>query len=413
MIVTCRNMLKIPGLEKMKLVAGKDGLDKVINWVHIIEIPNAALYLRSGELLFMTGVVIGSDSKQLLKFIKDISSRKLSGLVINIGPYIKSTPKEVLEFADRIEFPVFELPFEVRLIDVTQIICKTIFSQKIEIESMNNFIKDVIIGDIDITQQVLNRAILYGYSINMYYCVMVIDIDDFSSYIMSNKLNDEYSIMNVKNHIYSIIDNLIGRSNRRYFIAMQSDSFSLMLPVKKDKNIDSACIKEYVSATAQLLKDEIQKKINSITVSIGIGGICSDLSEFKQAISEGKKVLQILKRLKRFNCIVDYKELGIFRLFFEMSNYDEMKKLFNENLLKLKEYDDKNSSYLVKTLNSYLTNNRNLGKTSEELYIHRNTMKYRVKRIEEILNCDLKDGKTIFNIKLSIRIGIFLDLIKL
>ena len=117
------------------------------------------------------------------------------------------------------------------------------------------------------------------------------------------------------------------------------------------------------------------------------------------------------KLYEKNNCIIKYGDLGIFRLFFEINDYTEMKKLFNENLLKLKEYDKKNSSNLLQTLTIYLRENRNLGKTAEILYIHRNTIKYRVKRIEEILDCDLKDEEVIFNIKLCIRIGIFLNLI--
>jgi len=45
--------------------------------------------------------------------------------------------------------------------------------------------------------------------------------------------------------------------------------------------------------------------------------------------------------------------------------------------------------------------------------LHRNTMKYRIKRIEEILDCDLKNEETVFNIKLSMRIGIFLRLLRI
>ncbi|WP_446899046.1 PucR family transcriptional regulator [Clostridium sp. LBM24168] len=413
MFVTCRNILELPGLERMKIVAGAGGLDKVISWVHVIEIPNAVDYVKGGELLFMTGVVIGNDTEVLLKFVREINLRKLSGLVINVGPYIKSTPKEVIEFADKIDFPIFELPFEIRLIDVTQNICRSIFTKKIQKESMNNFMKEIIFEDIDITDEVLNRAILYGYSINMYYCAIVVNIDDFGSYIKFNKLGDEDVVLDIKNYIQAIIDEIIYKNNKKYFCVVQSDSFFLMVSLDKNEKMLDSSIRNKMVHIADSIKKEINKKLNHITVSIGIGGLCNDLSDFKTAISEGKKVLEILKRLNKSNCIVSYSDLGIFRLFFEMNTYNEMKKLFNENLLKLKEYDEKNSSYLIKTLNAYLKNNRNLGKTSEELYIHRNTMKYRVKRIEEILQCNLKDEETVFNIKLCMSIGIFLNLLEI
>lgn len=412
MLVTCRNMLNLPGLEKMKLVAGSEGLDKVINWVHVIEVPNAVNYVKGGELLFITGVVIGNDTKALLKFVRDINSRKLSGLVINVGPYIKSTPEEVIKLANKIDFPIFELPFEVRLIDITQNICKKIFYGKIQKESMNNFMKEIIFEDIDITDEVLNRAILYGYSINSSYYAMVIDIDNFSSYVKVNKLYDNELILNLKNYIQAIIDKIMYRNNKKYFCAVQNDSFFLIAPINKKSGNLNDLFKNEIIPMAESIKSEINEKLNPLTISIGIGGICNSLKSFKIIISKGKKALQILKRLNKSNSIVNYKDLGIFRLFFEMNRFDEMEELFNENLLKLKEYDDKNSSNLMKTLNVYIKNNRNIGKTAQELFIHRNTMKYRINRIEDILQCDLKNEEAIFNIKLCIMIGIFLNLIK-
>ena len=80
----------------------------------------------------ITGVAIRDDISSLPQFIRDLYSKNIAGLVINIGPYIKKTPVEVIELADSLDFPVFELPFEVGLIDISQSICKAIFMNKLE-----------------------------------------------------------------------------------------------------------------------------------------------------------------------------------------------------------------------------------------------------------------------------------------
>lgn len=97
--MTCDDMLKIPGMEKMKLVAGQGGIGRIITWVHVIEIPEVIEWVEGGELLFITGVTIKDDKEALLKLVNDINKKKLSGLVINVGPYIKNTPNEVIELA--------------------------------------------------------------------------------------------------------------------------------------------------------------------------------------------------------------------------------------------------------------------------------------------------------------------------
>ncbi|WP_333860899.1 PucR family transcriptional regulator [Clostridium sp.] len=403
MFVTCKNILNLPGLEKMKVVAGKKGLNKVIRWVHVTEIPDVSNWVKGGELLFITGVAIGNSTELLLQFVKDINMRKLAGLVINIGPYIEKTPKEILDFADSVDFPIFELPFEVRLIDITQNICRTIFTEKLEKESMSNFMREIIFEDVNVTEDMLGRAALYGYNENKNYCAMVVDIDNFRLYLKENQLQDEDTISNIKNRIQEAIEYVMYKNNKKCLYTMQSDAFFFMVPMEKENN--------NIDYIAESIKNQINRNRDSIMVSIGIGGICNHLRGFNKVILEARKALDMTKLYEKNNCIIKYGDLGIFRLFFEINDYTEMKKLFNENLLKLKEYDKKNSSNLLQTLTIYLRENRNLGKTAEILYIHRNTIKYRVKRIEEILDCDLKDEEVIFNIKLCIRIGIFLNLI--
>lgn len=401
MIVTCRNILNLPGLEKMKVVAGKGGLDRGITWAHVIEVPDVSNFVKGGELLFITGIAIGNNSEMLLKFIKDIASRNLSGLVINVGPYIKEIPKEVIDFANSVDFPVFELPFEVKLIDVTQTICRAIFARNAHKESVNNFMREVIFENINIDEGIMDRAILYGYKREKKYCSLVVDIDDFGSYIKEKNINDEEVVANIKNRIHDIIEYILEENNKKYFYTAQSDAFYFMVCSSIEK----------MDRIAESIRKEIYERMEGITVSIGLGDECSDLKNFKCVILEAIKALKLSKIFRKKNCVIKYKSLGIFRLFFDIETQDEMKKLFNENLLKLKVYDDENSSVLVETLIAYLKENRNLGKTAEKLYIHRNTIKYRIKRIEEILNCDLKDDETVFNIILCIKIGVFLKLI--
>ncbi|MBR9647618.1 PucR family transcriptional regulator ligand-binding domain-containing protein [Clostridium tyrobutyricum] len=398
MFVTCKSMLNLPGLEEMKIVAGKNGLNRPISWVHVVELTDVAKWVKGGELLFTTGVAIGNNTEILLKFVKDINMRKLSGLVINVGPYIKETPKKVIEFANSVDFPIFELPFQVRLIDVTQNICRNIFTQKLEKQSMNNFMKEIIFEDIKITEEVLNRANLYGYNPNKFYCAMVVDIDGF----IDTSKGD--IISNIKNNIQEIVDMVMHKNNKKYLYAIQSDTFFFMVPLD-----DMSDVEDHIKYIAESVKKEIITNIKPITVSIGTGGICNDLRNFNKVILEARKALKTAKIYKKTNCIVNYKEIGIFRLFLDMNNHVEMENIFYENLGKLKSYDEKNSSDLMETLITYLKQNRNLGNTAEKLYIHRNTIKYRIKRIEEILGCDLKDENTVFDIKLSIKIGIFLN----
>jgi PucR family transcriptional regulator, purine catabolism regulatory protein len=292
-LVTCRSILKLYHLQKMKLVAGEGGLNRIITWVHVVELTEVTKWVKGGELLFITGVTIKDNVEALLKLVNDINKRNLSGLVINVGPYIKKTPKEVIELANSIDFPIFEIPFEVKLIDIAQGICKEIFTSKLRFESVNNFMKELIYGDIEVTDEIENRATLYGYSAKKCYCSLVVDINNFSGYIKKNNIKDEETILDIKTHIEQIIEHLMYMYSKKHLYMKHSNSFLVIVPVDKmDKELND------IKLIAEDIKRDIEEKINGLEVSIGIGGISSELKEFKKIYYEHKNLWKYLKNVE-------------------------------------------------------------------------------------------------------------------
>ena len=77
---------------------------------------------------------------------------------------------------------------------------------------------------------------------------------------------------------------------------------------------------------------------------------------------------------------------------FNNGNQQEILDYCNDILKKLEMYDQTNGAFLVETLLTYYKSGLNVGKTAEALYIHRNSLQYRLKKIEEILEVDLEDS---------------------
>ena len=398
-------MLKMTGMEKITLVAGEEGLDRIISWVHVSEIPEVVEWVEGGELLFITGITIQDNKEALLKLVKDIDKKNLSGLVINVGPYIKKTPEEVIELANSLNFPIFELPFAVKLIEITHIICKEIFSSKIQEDSINSFMNELILGKSAIKDETISRAIKYGYSIKKNYYALIVNIYNFEKYLKTNNIEKEEKIIEIKQYTIQIIDAVMKNYNKKYLYMIQSDSFYLMIAVDKGlRDVD------FINNIASSISDNISKSISNLTVSIGIGEKACTLSEFRSAALEAKNAMEISKKLNGKNSIGDCKKLGVYKLFFSMENQHIMIKLYNEKLGKLKGYEKNDAKELLNSLEIYIDENRNIGNAAERLFIHRNTMKYRINKIEEILECNLKDDRTMFNIMLCLSIGKFLGL---
>ncbi len=94
--------------------------------------------------------------------------------------------------------------------------------------------------------------------------------------------------------------------------------------------------------------------------------------------------------------MVDFEEMGFFKLLFSIDDTDILISYANEILGPLEEYDISHGSAYVDTLRSYIKNDRSLIRVAEDTFTHRNTVNYRIQNIKRILKCELKDCEELF-----------------
>lgn len=405
MVITCGNMLNLPYLEKMKVAAGEKGLNRIIRWVHVMEYPEYSKWLNGGELILFSGAAIENNLDKFLEFIKDINSKNVSGLAVSIGPYIKKIPSEVVKLANTLEFPIFEFPFEVKFIDVSQSICKAIFENNIEQQSRENFMKDIILRGSTFTEDVLDRAISYGYDPNENYYSFVISLENLNEVTIKNGTHNTEKMVQIKQKVEQVVMNVLSKKRKNSVEITEDSSIILMVP-----EINCDLYKNSIVEIGEELVTSINAEIKKLNVNIGIGGLWNKLSEFKNSVNNARRVIKVLRSNGLVNYVECYEDIGIYKLFFEINNQNEMKKFYLNTLKALIEYDKKNSTELVETLEAYIEEDRNLNKTSERLFIHKNTLKYRIKRIEDISKYDLKNINEVFNFYISFKIAKFLKI---
>src|SRR5437763_8607038 len=104
---------------KLPVRAGEDGLDLPVRWVHISELPDPTPWLSGGELLLTTGMQLeGAESQR--NFVDRLAEHQLAGLGIGTGFRHQSVPKPLIETAAERAFPIFEVPYEVPFIAITE-----------------------------------------------------------------------------------------------------------------------------------------------------------------------------------------------------------------------------------------------------------------------------------------------------
>jgi len=103
----------------VRLVAGEAGLENAVRWVHISELEDPTPWLSGGELMLTTGIPLDSAAKQRA-FIRILADRNLAGLGFGTGFTHKSLPKALVDEAEKHEFPLFEVPYSVPFIAITE-----------------------------------------------------------------------------------------------------------------------------------------------------------------------------------------------------------------------------------------------------------------------------------------------------
>ncbi len=103
----------------VRLLAGERGLHLPVRWVHISELLDPTPWLSGGELLLTTGMQLDTPAQQR-EFAARLADHHLAGLGFGTGFKHSAVPPPLLEVAAEREFPVFEVPYEVPFIAVTE-----------------------------------------------------------------------------------------------------------------------------------------------------------------------------------------------------------------------------------------------------------------------------------------------------
>ncbi len=103
----------------VQLVAGEAGLDLPVRWVHITELLDPTPWLSGGEVLLTTGLQLGSAERQR-EFVQRLADHQLAALGFGIGFGHDAVPPAVIQVASERDFPVFEVPYDVPFIAVTE-----------------------------------------------------------------------------------------------------------------------------------------------------------------------------------------------------------------------------------------------------------------------------------------------------
>lgn len=162
-----------------------------------------------------------------------------------------------------------------------------------------------------------------------------------------------------------------------------------------------------IFARLERVHARLQQKKNdnsNVLYSGGMGHIARNLQGIARSLREAQQALEIGRRLFGDGQIHSFARLGIYRLLFYLHEQSELADFYQETLGPLIHYDSHSNSALIETLEAYFRCNGNLSETARAMHLHRNSLLYRLGRIEEILGRSLEDSELRLSMQIALKI---------
>lgn len=137
-------------------------------------------------------------------------------------------------------------------------------------------------------------------------------------------------------------------------------------------------------------------------LAIGIGRAVDTLIQLRDSYREARQAMTMARRLAATNPLY-FGELNVYRLLFLLEHHPELAAFRQEIIGPLIEYDRAQGTQLIETLTAYFAHKGNLSQTAEAMFIHRNTLLYRMERIREISGLNLDNPETRLSVELALR----------
>lgn len=217
---------------------------------------------------------------------------------------------------------------------------------------------------------------------------------DVSRVCMLIKITDKNDIS-----AYDVLQNLFPDKNKDFIININETDIALVKEIKT--NIDEKDIDKLASSIVDTLSGEFYTHC-----TVGIGTVVGSIKDLARSFKEAQVALEVGKVFDTEKSIVSYNNLGIARLIYQLPT--TLCDMFLKEVFKRGSIDSLDHETLF-TIQRFFENNLNVSETSRKLFVHRNTLVYRLEKIKKITGLDLREFEDAIVFKVALMVKKYLS----
>jgi len=385
MELTVLEVTKLETFKSFRLIAGHRGLDNIVGKIGILDwefINKIEGHIVESEFIkgefVLTSLLFAKDKPELIvEAVKYLEESQVSGLAIK-NIYYNDLPIEVINYANKKSLPIFIFDTTVYFEDIiTEVMDK--------IRSMDNF--DLLENKVDlIIKMNINKTIAREIAFELN--------SSFKEYFFALYIKEKRFIG--ENKIVTLIENF-----------KRNKSINLHSSILKYRN-GILIISTFEKSEYENFRNKANLLLNTIGINmseyyIGISNFHTSLSELGNGINESI----FAQRTGELSPISYnyFSDIGVYSILMPNINDNWIQDFYSRIIIPIKNYDEKYNTELFDTAVNYIENDGKIKETASALFLHKNTIRYRIGKIKELLN--MEEYELSFLEQLSIAIKLY------
>ncbi|MGH2880208.1 MAG: PucR family transcriptional regulator [Solirubrobacteraceae bacterium] len=370
-------MLSVEGLVDelgLTLATGQESAGRSVRWVHSTELIDPTPWLRGGELLLTTGLQL-TGAKLQREFVELLADHEIAGLGFGAGFVHKKTPAAMLGAARKRGFPLFEVPYDLPFIAVTERVFAQLLNERYELLQRN------MAGDV-LAEALTGRL----YPDELQARLRPFGIGE-SAAVLAFALREPGAAA-------STLESLLERLEAHALVATRNGLLCAVIDCEagaEDRPVE----------LARRVRDELRKRFGDVRAAASRPAPTHML---RRSFHEARCALEAV-RLANGSApdVASYRDLGAFQLLLSLQDDDALASYTRSVLGPVEADEGEYGDELLRSLDVFIENNGHWERAAQTLYCHRHTLRYRIKRVEQLTGRDFSNARDRIEFWLALR----------
>lgn len=388
-MITCKQLMELDIFHNVKLIAGRKGLDNPVSWVYAKHTKSITPWVHGGEFLLVSGYEYGMDSEDLLELVEEAARNKLSGILIEGGINFKEISKELIDKADEEGVPLFFAKGVISFLDVTRDISDLILGKRYLIQKNISFL-DQLFNSSSLSQREINQ-LFYGSGISpdSYFLVAVFSMRDDCLQESKHTIDKADMMTNFSRSLSKYIKTLYDKLGLEEIYKVNLESVDYLIYADTEEELLK------IAEDFKKISSRLNREQDYCRIYLSFSEVMADNMNILNGLHEAYFTESLLTKNLFPDASKSFSDIGSYQMIFHIEDKEKLILYRDRYLKKLYEVDQEGSSQLLETLREYLIQNGNVMQTSKQLFIHRNTLQYRIDKVSTIIDRDIND----FNVR--------------